>query len=299
MAMKSLLLNQTKQLFTKPIWYPRSRRDLDCIDKSHRNIIDDLGNSYPGSNDIDYMNWLSSMRNYDTPADSDVPDAYYPEQANKTWNILYGKLKELHSLYACDEHNQNLIELENKNIYTENEVPQFSKVNNWLNSKTGFKLVPVGGMINARSFLYGLAYRVFFASRYIRHISSPFYAVEPDVVHDLMGHVPLFANEEMAEFSQEIGKKSLGASDEKIDQLAKIYYYSVEFGVIGEKILGAGILSSSGEIINVGEKKCKVEPWELKKVLNMDYVLHDFQPLLFKANSLTEMKKFVFEAVES
>ncbi len=96
------------------------------------------------------------------------------------------------------------------------------------------------------------AFKVFCSTQYLRHPDIPDYTPEPDIVHEIVGHVPMFADPDVAELSHKIGLLSLGASDDQIAKLGTLYWFTLEFGVCkeGNQRLGygAGIASSIGEI---------------------------------------------------
>lgn len=155
---------------------------------------------------------------------------------------------------------------------------------------------PVGGLLTQREFLNGLAFKVFHSTQYIRHHSAPLYTPEPDIIHELMGHAPMFANKDFSDFSQEIGLASLGASELDIKRLGAIYWFTIEFGMCREngnlKAYGAGILSSVGELEYCVTDKPKFHrfcPHEVAQN-HLDFPISSMQPYYFVADSFETAK---------
>lgn len=157
-----------------------------------------------------------------------------------------------------------------------------------------------------REFLNGLAFKIFHSTQYIRHHATPEYTPEPDIIHELVGHAPMFAHKDFADFSQEIGLASLGASEVELKRLAAIYWFTIEFGMCldssgQKKAYGAGIMSSFGELEYCVTDKPQFKPFD-PYVIAQDHItfpISDMQPLYFVADSFTVAKQQIIEYCEN
>ena len=219
-----------------------------------------------------------------------------------------------HLVKKTNIYQSALVSMKRSCGYSRNQIPQQQDISDFLLNRTGFRMRPVPGLLSSRDFLNGLAFRVFFSTQYIRHPSRPLYTPEPDICHELMGHAPMFADQDFADFSQEIGLASLGASDDDVQKLAHCYWHSVEFGLCREngvnKAYGAGLLSSFGELeYACGEADDKEEeeeekeerekpapspqilPWDPEVAARTEFPITTYQPTYFLADSLHDAKQ--------
>lgn len=177
-------------------------------------------------------------------------------------------------------------------------IPDFRRLNELLGKATGWEIVAVPGLVPDEIFFDHLANRRFPATNWIRSPAQLDYLEEPDLFHDVFGHVPLLANPIFADYMQAYGKGGLRASGKgALQYLARLYWYTVEFGLIttedGLRIYGAGIVSSKTE-----SKFCleSASPnrimFDLERVMSTRYRIDDFQESYFVIKSF----KHLFDA---
>lgn len=208
---------------------------------------------------------------------------------------MFRELQKLYRIYACKEYLENWDQLIQFCGYREDNIPQLQDIDTFLKRKTGFQLRPVAGYLSPRDFLAGLAFRVFHCTQYIRHSSDPFYTPEPDCCHELLGHMPLLANPSFAQFSQEIGLASLGASDDEVGKIATCYFFTVEFGLCKEndqlKVFGAGLLSSVAELQHAVSATDKIKRFDPEITSQEECIITSYQNSYFFTDTFEEAKE--------
>ena len=181
-------------------------------------------------------------------------------------------------------------------------IPDLDELNERLFARTGWTVVSVPGLVPDDVFFRHLAGRRFPAGNFIRSAEQLDYLEEPDVFHDVFGHVPLLAQPAFANFMHELGRRGLEALDfGAIHRLARLYWYTVEFGLAREegalRIYGAGILSSFGESrFALESEKPHRRAFDLKRVLQTRYRPDCFQSSYFVIESFEALLESVFAA---
>ncbi|MEX2181478.1 MAG: phenylalanine 4-monooxygenase [Gemmatimonadaceae bacterium] len=222
--------------------------------------------------------------------------AAYTDEEHDVWGILYARrmaaLEETASRVFLDGAERIGL--------APNRVPELAEVNRRLGPTTGWNAVGVGGFIPAAGFFQCLAQRRFPTTLIVRPRAQLDYLPEPDIFHDVFGHVPLHADPVFADFLQRFGALAATATTEaETTAMARLFWFTVEFGLVRERgatrIYGSGLISSHGDAANALGPACDRRPFTLDAVIGQPFEIDRLQDVLFVVESFDQL----FEAVEA
>ncbi|HEY9218689.1 MAG TPA: phenylalanine 4-monooxygenase [Phenylobacterium sp.] len=215
----------------------------------------------------------------------------YTDAEHQVWITLYERQAALLPGRACDPFLNGLEALD----LHRTGIPEFGRINQELNRLTGWTVVAVPGLVPDEVFFDHLASRRFPAGQFIRKPEQLDYLQEPDIFHDVFGHVPMLTDPVFADFMQAYGEGGRRAMRlGRLTNLARLYWYTVEFGLLdtpqGLRILGAGIVSSHAESrFALEDPSPNRLGFDLERVMRTPYRIDDFQQVYFVVPSLAAL----------
>jgi phenylalanine-4-hydroxylase len=220
--------------------------------------------------------------------------ARYSTEDHDVWRVLYER--RMSTLRETGSH--VFLEGMQRIGLSPTRVPDLGEVNRLLNKSTGWNAVGVRGFIPAADFFGSLARRRFPTTLAVRPRSQLDYLPEPDIFHDVFGHVPLHSHPVFADFLQRFGTLAAAArTEQETTAMARLFWFTVEFGLIRERgdvrIYGSGLISSHGDAANALGVRCERRPFDLDCVLSQPFEIDRFQDVLYVIDSFDQL----FEAV--
>ncbi|WMX15613.1 MULTISPECIES: phenylalanine 4-monooxygenase [unclassified Aureispira] len=232
----------------------------------------------------------------------------YTAEHHQVWALMYQEQMDILTSRATKTYLKGIETVQ----FEEDKIPRFTIVNKALKTLTGWQVYAVPGIIDNKPFFELLAQKQFPATTWMRSLAQLKYIEEPDMFHDVFGHVPLLSEPYFAGFLNGLSQIALEfiESPTAVELMARIYWYTIEFGLIKEeetiKIYGAGILSSPGESVYSLSDQPEHFAFDLDKILGTPYIKDKFQAQYFITesyqqlyNSLPQLKERIKQAVES
>jgi phenylalanine-4-hydroxylase len=216
----------------------------------------------------------------------------YSQEDQEVWKLLFNRQKENLSLKGSKYYNECLEEL--APCLNAKAIPNFEEINLFFKSKTAWQIHVVPGLIPVEEFFDLLAGKKFCSSNWLRKREQIDYLEEPDMFHDIFGHIPLLLNPTFSKFAQAFGKlgQQYKGDEQMLVCLQRIYWFTIEFGLISDgeefKIYGAGIASSYGETNHVFYSKLKHLKYDIQEVMECEF-----------HTDVIQEKYFVIESFES
>ena len=226
---------------------------------------------------------------------------YTPDQ-HAVWAELVSRRMPQLREHACDEYLDGF----NQIGLREDAIPNLAEVNKRLGTRTGWNATPVSGFLPPDAFFEMLAARQFPTTTWLRKRESLEYTPEPDIFHDVFGHVPMHAHPVFADFLQEYGRVCAGLihDKDKLERMGRLFWFTVEFGVIRQKgeikLYGSGLISSHGESTHVIHRNSdggpEIRDFDLDAVLNQEFLVSEMQKVLYAVESFDQIYEAAKEA---
>ncbi len=222
---------------------------------------------------------------------------HFADAEHDRWDRLYARQQTMLEGRVCDEFMDGLETLK----LSDGGIPNFEDLSGRLRAVTGWSVVAVPDLVPDEVFFDHLANRRFPAGNFIRSDAQLDYLQEPDVFHDVFGHVPMLANPTFADYMEAYGKGGQRAAGRGVlKNLARLYWYTVEFGLIntpkGLRIYGAGIVSSKSESIFCLEDNSPNRiHFDLQRLMKTNYRIDDFQQTYWVIDSFQELLEATYQ----
>jgi len=220
----------------------------------------------------------------------------YTKEDFYVWNQLFERQTANLLGKSHPEYVKSMDKLEP--VLNADSIPCIEELNKYLADANGWQVKVVPGLIEVGQFFEFLAEKKFCSSTWLRDINNLEYLEEPDMFHDIFGHIPFLMNKQYARFVEFIGKLGVKYKNqpEILKSLQRLYWYTIEFGLIKHanniKLYGAGLISSYGEAKHVFEDEVKIVPFDVKSILNEDFIISEMQTKYYMIDSFSQLYSF-------
>jgi phenylalanine-4-hydroxylase len=223
--------------------------------------------------------------------------AKYTSDQQQLWSELVSRRMEQLSRCACREYLDGWRAL----AIDSQRVPHLDEISDRMERLTGWRAQPVSGFMPSRAFFEMLAARQFPTTTWLRSRESWDYTPEPDMLHDVLGHLPMFAEQRFADAVADYGRICQQMeSEEKLESMGRLYWYTFEFGLIRQdgqvKVYGSGVASSHGECTNVLSGGCEIRDFSVAEVLKTTVKVDEIHKKLFAIDSFDQVLGAVHDA---
>lgn len=243
------------------------------------------------------MNRYSSDR-YQAKLANDQGLIEYTQAEHAMWSELYQAQIGLVNRHMANKYKEGLATID----LPSGRIPQCHEVSETLKKLTGWQVEPVPALIGYKRFFGMLADRRFPAASFIRQASDFGYVKEPDIFHEIFGHTPLLVDPTVAAFSQAIGKLGVAADPKQHVWLARLYWFTIEFGLLNEqgeiKPMGSGLASSPTELQYAATSPLPLrKPFDLMEVLRTPYRIDIKQPIYFVLDGMDHLRDIIHDDI--